>query len=61
MLEPQDRVRIDGGERTWTIAKVTRRSDAATGKETNYYTLADWPNPGEELPAHRISGVVSST
>lgn len=58
MLEPGERVRIDGGERTWTIAKATRRGDLNTGKATNYYVLEDWPNPGEEIAASRITGNV---
>ena len=67
MLEPGDRVRIDGGERTWTIAKVVQRAEVVTrqkslssSKTVNYYKLEDWPDD-TMIPGDRISGVVGWT
>jgi hypothetical protein len=58
MLSPGDMVRIDGTDKTWTITEASRRGPLGGGPAKNFYKLADWPDPDEEITPDRITGHV---
>jgi hypothetical protein len=58
MLSPGDKIRIDGGPRTWVVTEATRRGDLNGGIATNFYKVAGWPDPQEEITPDRITGNV---
>lgn len=57
MLSVGERVHLDyDTSKVWTIT-AARRSDGFAN--WFLYKLAGWPNPDEEIPSRRITGIVT--